>query len=334
MKDVTNIKKVSLTFDELMNCASVPTNRCGYLNESEALSNGFSATDWSKFITRAKKLKKTIEDKGFSKASFFVLAKDENDTIYILDGQGRRKALQMISENPNNHMENLEFICDMYTNPMSIMEMSILIKDMNTGNTNWQTKDIRRSDAVMSDDEEVKIAYAYTKKLMEDNELNDYVVNLLTFGECASHQRGKGTTLSTRNYAITKEVFTEAYLRVVTNASYKVDKSGNSIERAKQVRQKIRNTNFAISFVSCLRNIVKYYNSNIDNAKDDIMYFVDMIIDDCENTDDNYIVQFFKCYDKHMGVVAEKMRPHFRGKCRKSIREALYGNEVIYKIAM
>ena len=319
MKEVANIKKVSLTFNELMNCKSVPTNRCGFLSEKEALANGFSSVDWDKFVSRAKKLKKTILSQGFSKASFFVLAKDENNDIYILDGQGRRKALSLINE--NNNIAHWEFVCDLYTEPMSLLEMSRLIKDMNTVNTNWQTKDVRRSDAITSDDEEVKIAYAYTKQIMDDYELGDYIVNLLTFGECASHQRKNNISLSTRHYAITKGLFTDAYLRLVTSLSYTIDKNGNEVEHTKSVKKAIRNTNFAISFVSCLRSIVEIHKGNIADATEDVNYFVDKLIE-MGKGNGAYVADFVKCIDKKKEVVANKVR----SRCRKAtIAMALYG---------
>lgn len=322
MKDVTTIKKVSLTFNELMNCASVPTNRCGYLTEKEAMENGFSMTEWNKFISRAKKLKKTIEEKGFSKASFFVLAQNDKGVIYILDGQGRRKALEMMSVKYN--MAESEFICDMYVNPMSLTEMSELIKDMNTGNTNWQTKDIRRSDALSSDNEEVIKAWIYVKQLAEKYNLVDYVANLLTFGEKASQQRKKGLTLTTQDYATTKNVFTDAYLRVIMNLSYIIDKNGNEIEHPTYIQQKIRNCNFAISFVACLRNIVKEHNGNINESINDINYFVDKLID-AGKGDGQFVTQFVKCDKKDKYVVADKVRKYCK---RTSIVNALYKTNI------
>jgi hypothetical protein len=318
MKEVNTIKKVSVSFDELLSFASVPTNRCGYLNEVEALNNGFSQVEWDRFISRAKKLKKTIIEKGFSKASFFVLAQDEKGVIYILDGQGRRKALQMISE--KKYMGNMEFICDMYVNPMSISDMSNLIKDMNTGNTNWQSKDIRRSDALCSDNEDVKTAWEYTKKMAEKYELTDYTINLLTFGEKASQQRTKGLKLTTKDYATTKEIFTNAYINVIENLSNTFNYKGDVIPHNKEVRKKIRNTNFAISFVSCLRSIVKIHDGDIQESENDIEYFVNKIIE-AGSGDGNYVSQFVKCEKKDKHIVADKVRKY----CKKiTIVNALY----------
>lgn len=313
MKDVKTIKKVSLTFDELIKCENVPSNRCGYLTKEDAFKNGFSEADWIKFESRAKKLKKTIETKGFSKASFFVLAKDFNDIIYILDGQGRRKALSMISE--KNDMSNMAFICDMYVNPMTLSEMSALIKDMNTGNTNWQSKDIRRSDALFSNDEDVIAAWCYTKEMQEKYGLCDYIVNLLTYGERASHQRKDGIIFSRKDYASTKDVFTEAYLTVIDQLSSTKDKNGNDIKHPSKVIKKIKGTNFAISFVSCLRRIIKGHNNNIEESKSDIDYFVEKLIA-AGKGDKDYVYQFVKCDGKDKFVVWEKVRKHCR---RRSI---------------
>lgn len=321
MKTVDNITKVSLTYTELMKCLSVDTNRCGYLKKEEALNNGFSEADWDKFIKRAKKLKKIIKVKGFSRASFFVLAKDDKGNLYLLDGQGRRKALQLMQDEDHVDFSSWEFVCDLYKEPMSKQEMSKLIIDLNTGNTNWQTKDIRRNNVLSTDDEEVKKAYNYTKGLIDKYGIRDYVANLLTFGEKASHQRnGVSDPFSTKDYAITKDIFTEAYLKFVVNASYKKDKDGNDVERNSTVRDAIRNVTFAISFNSCMRGIVKTHNNNVEEAKDDIMYFVDRLLDACSG-DDTYVKQFVKCDKKDKEVVANKVRSNCR---RKSVYEALY----------
>ena len=322
MKTINNIIKVSLSYTELMNCFSVDTNRCGYLTKADALNNGFSESDWNKYISRAQKLKKTIIKKGFSKASFFILAKDNENNIYLLDGQGRRKAIHLMNEEGYD-VSSWIFVCDLYIEPMSKEEMSKLIIDLNTGSTNWQTKDIRRSNALSTDDEDIKEAYKYTKKLSDKYEINDYIVNLFTFGEKASHQRnGCYEAFSTKNYAITKDVFTESYIKFIVNASYKKDKDGNDVERTKEVRKKIRNTNFAISFNSCLRNIVKYHNNNVDQAKEDIMYFTDRLIEACKG-DDEYVKQFVKCDKKDKEIVANKIRQFCR---KRTICDALYKN--------
>lgn len=320
MKDITNIKKVSLTYKELMECNIVDTNRCGYLTKDEALNNGFSEMDWNKFVSRANKIKNIIKKKGFSNASFFILAKDEEGKIYILDGQGRRMALKLLESDNSFNFTNAEFVCDLYTEPMSTTEMAKLIIDLNTGNTNWQNKDIRRSNALASDDEKVREAYKYTKSLIDKYEMTDYVAHLLTYGEKASHQQSNSIQLSTDNYATTKDVFTEAYLKLICNLSVEKDKNGNDVPRPKDVQKKIRNVTFAISFNSCLRQIVKKHNGNIDEAKDDIMKFTDIVIE-AGSGDNRFVKQFMHCDKKDQRVVADKVRRYIR---TNSLREALY----------
>lgn len=90
----------------------------------------------------------------------------------------------------------------------------------------------------------------------------------------------------------------------------------------KKSEKKIRNTNFAISFNSCLRNIVKYHNNNVDKAKEDIMYFTDRLIEACKG-DDEYVKQFVKCDKKDKEIVANKIRQFCR---KKTICDALYKN--------
>lgn len=319
MKEVNSIKKVSLTFDELMSCSIIPSNRCGYLTQEEALKNGFSIADWDEFIKRATKLKKIIKTKNFSKASFFVLAKDETNKLYILDGQGRRMALAMINEDED--IRDCEFICDLYCNPLSITEMSSLIRDMNTANTNWKSKDVRRSDAIASGDREVQIAFEYTKSLIDNYGLTDYMANLLTFGERASHQRSVGSILSTRDYSPTKDLFTELYIKVIEELSYTEGPNGERIKHPLKLCRKIRNNDFGISFVACLRKILIMHGGNVANAKSDLLYFIDKIITTGKG-DQKYVENFVKCGSKEQRVVADKVRKSCGRK--KSLREALY----------
>lgn len=323
MKSISLISKVSITYAELMKFRVVSTNRCGYLKKEIALENGFSELDWEKFVKRARKLAKTIKKDGFSRASFFVLAKDFEGNIYLLDGQGRRMALKLLQEEENLDFSSWEFTCDLFNEPMTQNEMAKLIIELNTGNTNWQTKDIRRSNALSANDEEVRIAYKYAKNFQDKYELGDYVANLFVFGEKASHQRASKTDpFSTKDYSPYKDTFMEAYAKFVVNASYGKDKNGNDVERCNAVKKAIRNSNFAISFNSCLRSMVKYYNGNVEKAKDDIMYFVDRLLDSC-NGDDAYVKQFVKCAKKDKEIVADKARHGSR--MRKSVLTALYG---------
>lgn len=299
---------VTMSYDEIVNSLNVKTNRCGYISKEEAEKNGFTAKEWDKFVARAKRLKKIIKDKGFSRASFFVFAKDNDNNLYILDGQGRRMALKLMETEDGFDMSNMTFECILYVKPMTTSEMSKLIIDLNTGNSNWLTKDVRRSDVIASDNEKVKKAYFEVEELKNKYDMRDYVANLLTYGEKASHQRtSKSEPLSTDDYAITKEVFTGAYVKLITTVSTKYDKDGNIIERPKNVQNKIRNVNFAISFNSCLRSIVKYHNNDVNAAKNDINKFVNSIIKEA-NGSDAWVEQFFYCAKSDKNEVLVKMK--------------------------
>lgn len=320
MKEIDSIKKVSLTYNELMNVLNVKSNRCGYLKKDEAMANGFSEADWNRFISRAKKMKKTITEQGFSKASFFVLAKDSEGNIYLLDGQGRRMALKMMHDDDKKDFSEWEFVCDLYVDPKTDDEMNELIKEMNTGNTNWQTKDIRRSDVLAANNESVTEAYETVKKLEDEYGICNYAANLFTFGEKASHMRSKGTKpLSTSDYAITKDVFTAAYLKFIVNASYKKDKDGNDIERSKNTQNKLRSANLATALNTCMRKIVKSHNNILEDSIDDIDYFIDKMLIAFDG-DDAYVNQLSKC-DTNYDSLASKVKRYVG---RKTVYQAVY----------
>lgn len=327
MKTITNITKVALSYDELMSVNCIPSNRCGYLTKEDALANGFSETDYGKFVKRAEKIKKMILKKGFSKASFFILAKDKEGKLYLLDGQGRRKALHLMSS--SKEMNKLEFVCDLYTEPMSFEDMTKLIIDLNSGNTNWGNKDIRRSNALASNDEEVVTAYNYTKKMADDYEIRDYMINLLTYGEKASHARSNsGDVFSTKDYVESKDVFTNAYLKFVVNASCTYDRNGNIIERTKKAKDAIRNVNLGIAIVGAFRDIVNSHNHNIEESVEDIDYLVDALLKYCDG-DDNYLVSKLKCSTNKKEEFWDKVKSRIR---KASIINA-YKNSCAYASA-
>lgn len=327
MKDINFVKKVSLTYGELMDCFNVKTNRCGYLTKEEANKNGFSDSDYEKFVSRGEKLRKVINKNGFSKTSVFTIANGEDGNFYLLDGQGRRMALKLMKEKDNCDFSSWEFVCDLYVKPMTEEEMAQAIIDLNTAKTNWQNKDLRRSNVLSTNDESVKEAYFESKKLEDLYGITNYMANLLTFGEKASHAVNSAKeAFTTRDYSICKDIFTEMYVRLITSVSIKIDKDGNYVERPKKVKQSIRNVNFGIAFVGCLRKIVKQTGniSNPEMARKELSYFTDCVINAC-NGDDAYVMQFFKCERNNTAALSDKMRRHL--KKNETIRKALYFSE-------
>ena len=323
MEQIKDIVKVSISYEELMNCSIVESNRCGYTSKKVALENGVSEADWNDFVSRAKKIKKMIVKNGFSNASSFVLAKDENNNLYLLDGQGRRFALKLMHDESNIDFSNNRFIADLYVNPMTKEEMANAIITLNIGSTNWKTKDLRRASVIESGDEEVKKAFDEYTQLRDNYNLNDYVACLLTFGERASHMRSNGDFgFTPKDYATTKEVFTKAYLKFInTISNNEVDKYGNEIERPSKIQKAIRNTNVAISLNSCMRSIVKAHKYNIETAKGDIDMLINALIKQFSGSND-YIEQLLKGSKKDKAFIADIVRRS----CvqRPMMRKALY----------
>lgn len=320
MKTNENEIIVTVPWDELCAFHSVDSNRCGYLTWAEAEANGFSLLDWNRYQQRANKLKRTILANGFSQASVFTLAKDENNNHYILDGQGRRMALWLLAQEHGYDLSQLEFKCRLFTKPMSIKEMSALIKDMNTNSTNWQTKDLRRSDAIASDDPEVLKAYKYASEVAERLGVPDFAANLLIFGESATHQRKSGKIFSTRDYSPTKDLFIDVYEQIL-NALDRTPSQigGEEVLHSKSTRTAIRNSNFLIALRGCLRDIIMYHGS-IEDAIEDIHYFKERIISAAKG--DSIYVKTFMKMGKEKAALKEKMRKH----CRKtSVKTALFG---------
>ena len=323
MKIVNEPLVVTVDYDELMSFSNLNTNRCGNLTKEEALKNGYSEADWDAFVKRAMSLKKLIKNNGFNDKRLFSLGKSESGEIFILDGQGRRKALELLHTEDGVDFTGVEFKCNLFNCSMGKTEMTKEIIDMNIGGRNWKNKDLRRSSVLTSDDQSVIEAYNYTKKLMDDYELCDSVANLFTFGGKASHQRVRGKmAFSTADYAPYKDVFTAAYIKFVTAASQKRDKDGNLVMRNVNIRSNIRNTNFAMSYYGCLGSIVKAHGGDIEKAKNDIMYFTDRLIAACEG-DDAYVKQFVKCDRKDKDVVANKVRAYCK-KLNKKVYNELY----------
>ena len=333
MKEVKNIIKVSLTYNELMNCKVVNANRCGYHSRTEAIANGWSEVRWEEFVKRAKKMLKIIKENGFAKSSHFTIVKGVDGNLYILDGQGRRFALKMMHDNDGIDFSNWDFVCDYYVTPMTEEEMVKTIKSLNTGNTNWKTRELRRADALASNDEEVKKAFDVTQKLIDDYGINDYVANLLTFGERASHMRKNVEMLSTKNYSVTKDLFTNAYIKFITKASNNlIDRNGNEVTRSLSVQRKIKGVDFAISLNSCMRGIIKENTINrkidFEKAKEDIDYLINILINKVFKGDDKYILQMMHNTDKKKEFVANLVKPYLKNKTtRINVVKGLFAEE-------
>lgn len=310
---------VTVPWDELCGFHSVDSNRCGYLTWEEAKTNGFSQADWDRFQQRSRKLMKTIHTNGFSNASIFTLAKDENGVPHILDGQGRRMALWLLAQEHGLDLSKMEFKCRLFTNPMSIKDMSVLIKEMNTNSTNWQTKDLRRSDAIASDDPSVMEAHMASKALQEALGISDCAANLLLFGTKATHQRSSGQMFSTADYVQHKDLFIDIYTKILKALDYIPNQNGpGQVLRPKAIRTIIRKTNFLIALIGCLRDIIKYH-PNVEDAIPDLYHFAEKVIKAASG--DNAYIEVFMKMGKEKSALKEKVRKH----CKKaSIRAALF----------
>ena len=312
---------VVLTYDELLNCKIVKANRCGYTTEEEAIENGFSNADWEKFLKRAEKIKKVIKKNGFSRASFFTLAKDFEGDIYLLDGQGRRMALKLLCEKDNFDFSDWEFSCILFVNPMTIDEMSKLIIDLNTGNTNWQNKEIRRNLVMSTENEDCINAYNETKLLVDKYGISDYNANLLVFGEKASKMKSLSLEVfGTKDFVTTKDLFTEAYIKFITTSCYRYDVNGEKVKRSSDVISKIKSVNICISFVSCLRSIVDGHNGNIEESRKDVMGFVDNLIKFCDCNDQYLKAELTVGKDK--SALASKVKKYYKKNC--VVKSVLY----------
>ena len=237
-------------------------------------------------------------------------------------------ALKMINDSGRD-ISAWEFNCDLYTEPMEFSDMSKLIRDYNTGNTNWKNSEIRRCDVLGSGNKEVLEAYNYVKKLKEDYGINDYMANLLTFGEKGSHQRSNGMNAFTpSDYSETKDLFTNAYLKLIVNASYAIDKDGNSVERSKAAQSAIRNTNLGIALVSLFRSIVDLHKNDEEinrdeNIANDIDYVVEKILSTCCDGVDSYMRQNLKMSSKSANELWGKIRKNIG---KKKLIELSYAN--------
>ena len=328
MKDVKSMTIKTMSFDELMNCKELNSNRCGCLNKEEALAHNYTEVDWQGLEKRAKKLKSNILKNGFREDSLFWVAKNEKGTMYILDGQGRRLAVKMIHDENKDFFGKGEFNC-VFCGEMSIEQMTEKIRNLNTGNKNWLNQDVRRCDAMSSDDEEVIKAYKHMEEVKNRLGVRDYVANLLVFGEKGSHTKANGAKqLKTSDYRVDKDVYIEAYERFLNEASYTVNRDGEKVLRGFSVRSAIRSTNFAISFVTNIRRIIKACQYDIDYAKQVINYFIDGLIRYCDCNDD-FLIKDLKGFDKSASSITDRVKKHFISakSCKADkIREAFYAN--------
>jgi len=304
MNTIENKIMVSLSYDELMNCKFVKGNRVGCLTREEAIANGASEAEWADFVKRAEKTAKAIKKEGWRETSMFQIAKDIEGNIYILDGQGRRMAIKLLNEDGIN-MENSTFDSVLYTNPMTIEEMSKKVYDLNTGNKNWSNNEVFASLAINKGGKVLEIKkmidnYVDSIKSNYDITLNAFKTAIFFCGYDFTHLRNtpdKGINLN-----MFYDIYTQAYMRYVVNACY----LDNNTKRTSTAIKKITNSNFAEAILSAFNTIankcMNEANGNVEIARTmvdaDIDDIVDRMLAKCDRLNDSALIREFNSINK------------------------------------
>ena len=326
MKEVTDFVIVIVNYDELLSFLTVPSNRCGYMTMEEAILNGFTEKDYTKFFNRSLKIRKDIKREGWRKDSFFYICKDFNGNIYLLDGQGRRMALNIIRDTQKAFVNSLDFYCVFYTKPMTMEEMQEAVIKLNTGTHNWTTDDLFRSYSIQSNDQSVINAYYETKKIKEKLGVSDKTAKLLVFGEKASHLRSSNSgPLSEKDYSTTKDLFSETLGNIFDGLSYKNDKNGNKIPRSKEIFKKIRRDNFSTALITCFKKITRQCDNDPDLTKETLKYFGEAVVRAGSGFDD-FVQQFTSLPKADYSLIAQQIKKNVKN--NDLIKNALYPSEI------
>lgn len=290
-----SIISVYITFDELMAANTKDTNRCGELTKENALAKGFKEKDWDSYIRRATITMKNIVQNGYSSTSLIRIVKCSDDgKLYLLDGQGRRMALKMLAAKGKRFNE---IHCLYYKNEMTSSEIDKAIKELNTGNKNWSTDNLIRSEAMEKGGDTLK-AFETIENYKESFakhgvSISPYMAKYVFFKEKGSHIRsGNVNELSTGSFHTFSDIYSNEYRRFVVNASYVGEK-----QRTSKAKAKISNQSFAIGIMQVFGAICdtatrEYKNRTEASAviEKEIASFVDKMLAKCSEMNDKRLI--------------------------------------------
>lgn len=199
-----------LSFSELSNLTLHKVNRCGYTSLEDAINNGFTETDYNKFISRCKITLKDIKKNGYLETSMLIIAKCKDDgLLYLIEGQGRRGAIIIGKEKNEIDVDNVP--CLIYEDELTYREIGEKIRIHNTKKSNrWACADISKSGA-----RELGGDYEWAYNFVEQYKLRTnccpYMANLMVYGEKHSHKRNSSLPFTQCDFREGHDLFMSLY---------------------------------------------------------------------------------------------------------------------------
>ena len=165
-------------------------NRCGYIDENEAISHGFTSKQWSKFYARCKAYMLDFLKNGYCEAfPINVIYCEETRKYYLADGQGRiggmKLAIKLNRDLPFNEVPVQTFSTD------TLKNVHDFIREINTKKmVCMSSSDMNDIDARVEGGEVEEVRNEVIN--YRDNIIKvdaDYVPELMFFGCKCSHSK-------------------------------------------------------------------------------------------------------------------------------------------------
>lgn len=262
------VKHDFINYSELCALNLHKVNRCGYVKKEDALANGFTETDYNKFINRCKKTLKDIKQNGYLETSTLIIAKCKDDgLIYLIEGQGRRGAIMIGSD--KNEIDITNIPCQIYESELTYREIGEKIRIHNTKKSaRWGCADISKSGArELGGDYEW--AYNFVEQYKLRTNCGSYMANLMVYGEKHSHKRNSSLPFTQCDFREGYELFMSLYERYLNEFGDKQNMS-HSTRHANVKRTDIGiifNSFFSFLYRSCKKHSIDenvYLNKVLD----------------------------------------------------------------------
>lgn len=231
-----------ITFDELKSVKTTIVNRANNTNNSS-----YTDKQNERYERRVKRLVKVISRDGYDMHIPLYIG-NLNGEKYILDGQGRREAIIRINEKSLQTKGKLEIpnVPVITYTIDNVNEMFGIIKSLNTNHTDWNTIDILRAKAYLTDNPYSINVWDKLVEIMDTFQVGEYIATYIMFGYNGSRKNTIYDSIKHEQY--------ETYLETYRILHEKVMKYGD-----KNALVLIKNTNFYVVFSSFIGQLITHY---------------------------------------------------------------------------
>lgn len=309
------MKISELTYDELKALKTTIINRAN--NERKGT---YTKKQNERYEKRVKRLVKVIKRDGYDMHIPLYIGRTDGMS-YILDGQGRRDAIITINEASMQSSGVIEIpkVPVIVYDVANMDEMFGIIKSLNTNHTDWNTIDILRAKAFLTNNPYNLGIWDKLVEIMDEFQVGEYIATYIMFGHQGSH---KNTI-----YDSIKHEYHEIYYETYRLLHQKVKAYGQS-----DAMTLIKNANFYIVFSSFVTHLIQHYRTcytDMTSVKagvcKQVEIFAERFASEDKYTNERNIIKSDKkngkCYFwQYVSLITDKSKYKWN-----TIRDAAYG---------